>query len=552
MSPPNDAPVDSTKLLLSSVRERPIFESRDEKLLMATQLEVTLDRFYVHLPLKESMLGVRLAQQARLLRANVDFYPDDLSFMAAVIQLSTGIRDPHTRMVLPEPWSALRAYLPFLIEEYFDDAGKPRYIVTKLPPAMDLGEDFVPGVEVTHWNGEPMHSRIQRLGRSMSGANYAARFRAALQALTTRTLAYDLPPEEDFVMLSYLGKKGPAVLTHPWLVTDSLIPFELQPEPQSRSATALGMNAQAMQVQRLKKMLFVPDRLRRELEIAAGREHEADSAETLIGGTAADETVFPESLSFRVAETQSGKFGYLRIWNFMVGDEVEAFVMEAERIIRLLPRNGLIIDVRGNPGGVVMAGERLLQFFSPNRIEPEPVSLRCTEFVRLLAERYDWLEPWRRSLNLGVVTGELFSQGIPLTSVDEANSVGRIYTGPVVLICDAESYSACDFFVAGFKDHGLGKIIGTDRQTGAGGANVWNHELLVEAGIEGSGLKYLARGASMNVAMRRSTRVGAMRGIPVEGLGVEVDVHHRYTRDDILHQNVDLLNRAGQLIASGA
>ena len=52
------------------------------------------------------------------------------------------------------------------------------------------------------------------------------------------------------------------------------------------------------------------------------------------------------------------------------------------------------------------------------------------------------------------------------------NAVGQRYYGPVVLITNALSYSATEFFAAGFQDHDIGTILGTDESTGGGGANV--------------------------------------------------------------------------------
>ncbi len=486
MSFTSAAPLDPG-IPLESLRRFRLFESRDEKLLLANQLEVLLDRFYVHLPFKERTLGVRPVQEARLLQENVDLYPDDPSFLEALLRLTTGLRDFHTRLNLPEPWSRLTAFLPFQFHEYFDDAGMPHYLVGELAPGTDLGGDFVRGVEVTHWNGEPMAHAVHRHGRTTAGSNPQAQRRRGLEALTRRGLKYGLPPKEDFVFLTYLGKKGPADLKLPW-------------------------------------------RLREE----GPRGHPE-----------------PASLSFRNVETPSGTFGHLRIATFTIGD-VEGFVREVARLVRMQPETGLIIDVRGNPGGSIAASERLLQFFTSDRIEPAPFSFRCTDSTLELSESSEEWSPWRPSLRWGVVTGEPFSQGIPLTPVEQANSVGRIHKGPVVLLCDALSYSATDLFIAGFKDHHLGKIIGVDTQTGAGGSSAYWHQRLVRDPTHepGSPLKPLPRGAAMHLALLRSTRVGTKRGLPVEGLGVEIDIHHRYTRDDVLHGDVDLLKRAGQLLAS--
>jgi hypothetical protein len=156
-----------------------------------------------------------------------------------------------------------------------------------------------------------------------------------------------------------------------------------------------------------------------------------------------------------------------------------------------------------------------------------------------------------------VRTGAVYSQAVPITEPASANRVGQVYQGPVVLIVDALCYSATDMFAAGFRDHAIGTVLGTAGNTGAGGANVWTHELLrilLDSPRPGPGASPanpfvpLPRGAGMRVSVRRTTRVGALEGAPVEDLGVEPDVRHRMTRADILEGNVDLLERAAGLL----
>lgn len=516
MSPPRAAPLEP-ETPLESVRRLRLFESRDEKLFLARQWEVLLDRYYVHLPLKERMLGVRPVDEARRLQEDVGRYPDDASFMEALLRLSTGLRDFHTMIDSPEPWSKLTAFLPFELHEYFDASGAAHYVVGGLEPGADLGGDFVRGVEVTHWNGEPMAHALHRLASSTAGANPPARWRRALESLTWRILKYGPPPEEDVVSLTYLGKKGPVDLKLPWLVR----------EVGARGPSEAGREVSPLPFRRLRAEPFTP-----------GPEWRGDSR-------------FPESLSFRSVETRGGRFGHLRIAHFMIGD-VEGFVREAERILRMLPETGLILDVRGNPGGSITAAERLLQFFTSRRIEPASFSLRCTDATLELSEAGEEWSAWRPSLQRGVASGELYSQGFPLTPVEQANETGRIYRGPVVLLCDALSYSATELFIAGFEDHRLGKIIGLDVQTGGGGSNMYGHQQLVRARVPGGPLKPLPRGAAMRVALLRATRAGDKRGVSLEGSGVEFDAPYRPTRDDVLHGDVDLLNRAGLLLAGQA
>ena len=61
---------------------------------------------------------------------------------------------------------------------------------------------------------------------------------------------------------------------------------------------------------------------------------------------------------------------------------VEEFV----RILKTLPSDGLILDVRGNGGGYVNFGERILQTLSPSPITPEPFHFVSTPFTLSIAE----------------------------------------------------------------------------------------------------------------------------------------------------------------------
>src|SRR5262249_55732320 len=116
-------------------------------------------------------------------------------------------------------------------------------------------------------------------------------------------------------------------------------------------------------------------------------------------------------------------------------------------------------------------------------------------------------------------------------------------------------YSTTDFFAAGFQDHAIGPILGVDKNTGAGGANVWTHDLLrkmfakpTKPGPE-SPFEDLPNNAGMRVAIRRSLRVGPHSGTEVEDLGIKPDFQHAMTRDDLLKGNVDLIERAAGLLA---
>ncbi len=65
--------------------------------------------------------------------------------------------------------------------------------------------------------------------------------------------------------------------------------------------------------------------------------------------------------------------GYIRLFSFDVDDARQFLKKRSPSLITKedFPQDGLILDVRGNPGGNIRAAESLLQLFTPNTIEPE-------------------------------------------------------------------------------------------------------------------------------------------------------------------------------------
>ena len=306
----------------------------------------------------------------------------------------------------------------------------------------------------------------------------------------------------------------------------------------------------------------------RKVEVARSRRRNAelpkagtgDEAATLAAGAMLEgvdlstTSIMPDVIKeFGKISNAKGTFGYIRIVTFSIaGGDVRGFIEEIVRIMTLLPQDGLIIDVRGNGGGYIAAGEGLLQTMTPLTIEPERFHLINTPLVQKMCEQGGELETWRESVADAVQSATTFSKGFPLTTHEFCNSIGQIYQGPVVLIIDAGCYSTTDIFSAGFQDHSIGKIIGTSGHTGAGGANVWEHADLEQSlPSDVSPFRPLPQGASFRVAIRRSTRVGARSGDPVEDYGVVPDLPlYRMTRNDVLAHNQDLIAYACDVLAA--
>ncbi|MFW6096828.1 MAG: amidohydrolase family protein [Chloroflexota bacterium] len=525
---------------------------------IVSQALLLLEQNYVHLPLKRAMHAVDPLQRLRLLQrylqdADPAEMPPEIEIHNELAGIFISLRDLHTTYRLPAPFAAKTAWLPFLIEAYWE-GGHRKYMVSKV--VNDAGPDsFVSGVEALYWNGLPMEKAVAcNAERHRGGGNEAARHARALNALTIRPLAQGLPPEEEWVTLRYRDLEGQIQeYSQPWLVFEpgrsshSITPATITP-----AATALGLDVRTDDIQEAKKVLYAGSVLVRE-ERALARGERAAVTNTGDGLS----TFLPTLFRARPVSTPHGEFGYLRIFSFNVDDDA-IFVDEFVRLLRELPQDGLILDVRGNGGGLIFAAERILQTLTPRPIEPQRAQFINSTFNLDLCRkhapstRFQGLDlgPWERSIAQSVSTGSAYSAGFPITPPAACNDLGQQYYGPVVLIVDALCYSATDIFAAGFQDHGIGLILGVDDNTGAGGANVWSHTLLRELLWDTEDYAPLPHGADLRVAVRRTLRVGPNAGDIVEDLGVRPDHVHKMQRRDLLEGNVDLIARAAELLAT--
>jgi hypothetical protein len=511
----------------------------DERRQIVRQAQVLIEQLYVHLPLKRAMHGIDPAQRLRLLERRAEVF-SDRRFHDEMISIFAGLRDLHTNYTLPLPFARRIASLPFRIEDYWEGDAR-HYLVTGITQGFDA-PPFGLGVEVTHWNGIPIDRAVALNGERNAGSNMDARHARGLASLTQRPMGRLAAPEEEWVDLTFLVDDAVHEQRFTWRVIElPPAPTAAIPSPlEEPVAGALGLDAFVEDVRRAQKLVLAPQAMVLERAMA-------DSAEPAAAEQLGEVSTFPDALEFRTVAGPQGDLGYLRIRTFMVAP-LDAFLNEVLRILALLPQDGLIIDVRGNGGGVIAAGELLLQLFTPKQIEPERLHFINTPLTVAVASR-PGLEPWRESIEESVETGSTFSDGLPLAPnySELCNAIGQRYHGPVALITDALCYSTTDIFAAGFQDHEIGPVIGTSGNTGAGGANVWDYNNLMEA-LPGQ-FKPLPKQASMRVAIRRTSRVGKRAGDPLEDLGVVSDRIHRMTRRDLLERNVDLIEEAAQVLA---
>ena len=563
---------------LSELRQLPDTLTRENRLEILQRVSEVLSEVYVHLPLKRAAHAVDPIQRLKLLRYALDeeadtSSPNGLAFHQAVLEIFTELRDLHTTYILPPPYNDLTAFLPFMIERCYEmpvgSAAEARavFLVSKVAASLPH-PTFVAGVELLYWNGMPLENAIHQNSDRQAGSNLAARFARGLAGMTIRPLARVLPPQEEWVLMTYRALDGRVLeIRLPWQIRSSsgTIAFDLPPlsaahvranlkstrrkrtdardSRQIGALAAYGIDTQMEAVNLVRRDLYASPRTRTRHVDAR-----ADAQEL--------RTSIPDVLRARTVKIKGRAVGHLRIFTFAVPD-ADAFVKEIVRLVAQLPTGKLILDVRNNGGGLIWAAEQLLQIFTKRTIEPERAQfLNSSTTLRLVRANSPSphsaslnLQPWAESISRAVVTGAVHSEGFPITPPERANAIGRKYRGKVVLITDALAYSATDMFVAGFRDHDIGPILGVDDNTGAGGANVWSYALLQQLlGTDDTALKGLPGGCDLRVAARRMLRAGASAGMPLEDLGVVPDARHYLSRRDVLEQNQDLLEHAASLI----
>jgi len=541
--------------------------TRSQQLDIVQIFERVLEGVYAHLPQKRAMYGQDPVQRLRLLQQRIRHAaPDEpltvSEFHRSMANILTDLRDAHTRYLVGlDSGHLLVDMLPFMVEYFTEDDRSRGYLVSKITPMSDEDEarfesaGFVPGVEITHWNAVPIDRAVELYSVNETGGREDAKRARALESLTLRPRYFMLPPDSDWVTVTYqLSDSGSANEDN---TRDIRLNWcclkigDLDDLDTNRAADyARAMNPAAESARRAKKMLFATNAWH-DQEVRGSR-----SSNTPVPSTTKTDSTdlgrFSRNANISQHEHAGTAYGYLRLWSFDLLDDV-GFVNALAKAISKLPKNGLIIDVRANPGGLIWAAERLLQLFTANTIEPTRFSMLASDITRAMAgaPQNRWrLEAWRRSLEAAITNANLYSAGIPMTERERCNDVGQCYSGPVLCIVDANTYSAGDLFAAGFVDNRIGPLVSVDGGTGAGGANVWTEsELLAALPSEFNGIHALPKGVSYTVAMRRASRAGRVGGVGIEDVGVVGNFETVLTRRDLLQSNVDLLNYCASLLA---
>src|SRR4030095_6393686 len=99
--------------------------SPKQRKLIVQQALILIEQNYAHLPLKRAMHSIDPVQRLKLLlqtleQASAATQPSEPEFHRELTEIFTSVRDLHTNYLLPSPFDQMTAFLPFMVEDYFD------------------------------------------------------------------------------------------------------------------------------------------------------------------------------------------------------------------------------------------------------------------------------------------------------------------------------------------------------------------------------------------------------------------------------------------------
>lgn len=525
-----------------------------EKIKTIAAAKTVYEDINPHKFLHENLLGIDFP--AALDAIEVDDNTTNVDFFDNMFKAFQLMDDRHSSFLFPYPLNTSVATLGFFLKIFYDkDTDTPmkrRYVVHDSLDSLDgvipgaTETTFGMGSEVLTFNGEPIDDVILALGKDSYGSNSAAQIDLAVYLLTLRVLIQDPIPFEPSVEIGYVnldGKKD--TVTIDWFFAEiretemvgammrKAIPGGPGPFRNKNKDASPALKRQEESVPGLN---VLSPKLR---VVEEGRVPISIAPE------------FQERFSVEILSTKNGPVGLFVLPNFAV-EPSPALVAEITRVLKLMPENGLIMDLRDNGGGdpdYVKALVELLTGISPPQI---PTVLRATqrlkdyldsvsdEIADALAETAEFVNfpAYRGAVGTALAIGEPFSGPTTGLYTPEAveNAVDRAYFGPIVTVVDGTCYSAGDLFATLQQDLNLSLLVGVSDNVGAGGAFTILYDSLQE--LFSSFLDPII--GSFTTSAGRFYRSGNKAGAIIENFGVDPDIRYYPTLNDALNTDCDL------------
>lgn len=513
----------------------------EEKQLLVEQAHLFLNELFVHrdIKIKDFGVGADPVPKLEVLKKDAAQLSSE-DFHQRMSDIFSNLHDLHTNYIAPKPLSCAATFIPLRFDSVLDDKRDVVVVSAKLRIRAESVKDVRVGDELVAINGEPVEKILERLGKISGGANSDAMRIRAVEMLSLRSLATQQVPQEDELKFEFLREGNKIEVTVPWFAYRSLdcIGADSSSEEESKLSLRKQFNLSEDEFQKRYNKIFGSRSL-----LSKQRRWAAPSP-------------LDEVFEMTTLNTPVGLVGYIQLkgfsWdnpNLDIATVVEGFRREIEG--RLSRANGLVIDVRGNPGGYIVFAEKLVQLFSTKEVEPTKVQMLANKLNENIFLNANGQEDnrWSAAVRSALTQGSPTIQPMPITTTSEANSLGQIWFRPVIILTDAACFSACDLFAAGMQDNGAGVIIGVHKTTGAGGANVMEHSVFRQI-MEGENnpFKALPHSQNMRVSWRQTVRSAKNQGQLIEDLGIRSDVIVPVRKSDIETESKDLMEAIHQII----
>lgn len=489
----------------------------------------------------------------------------------AMMDIFQKMDDFHTSYDVPKPFADTVASLGFLVSDFFEPGGflaggKPqrRYVVSEVASDVDFGNStFGVGSEILLWNGKDVDDVVRDMGKDSYGSNEAAQTTRGIDLLAFRLLLLEPLPMEATIEIQF--RDAAAVVAT--VVDTIIVPWiYIQAKDDLISTRMVRQYAPFRRFGRHDSIPGYPQ-MRNPFDIKRSAEKGTPSVigpvrvpegnRTTI--TVAEE--FQDLFSAEILQTKVGPIGRLIVPSF--GSEVTAqLINEVSRVLRRMPSNGLIMDLRNNAGGSSDYAKALSELVTGKQTDDQPTSLRVSNFTLTAVFQNEedipsearetfrlFAVPYRPSLTTASKVGEAFTgPGPSVFNTSVRIMQERMYFGPVMTVVNGNTYSAGDIYTTIQLDKNASLVVGTSDNTGAGGASAVGYNAL--AGLFPTILEPLPGGANFTSAYHRWYRTADSAGAIIENFGFQLDLRYYPTLNDAVKDSCDLFEFLAEKLVS--
>ena len=503
-----------------------------EKTALLDQVQLALGELFVHRDLKMRDFGPQTdpVPQISELRGELETI-SDLDFHSRIVDIHKALRDFHTSYSLPAPYQCYTSFLPFSLKRISAQDGREIIVVSAANPRPEVAALFPQISEIhvgdqlmTYDHEEPL-TAASRLAPQSQGANPDAFLNTELFLMTIQSQRRMIAPVKDQIAVTLVNQQGAVIeLNVPWI-------------SRVNSIECLNQAKTEIKFKRTRKK----DKFRLG-ELKNNDSHQMEF-KSLFGEEPASfiDTTEP-IIKYKKIQNEFGSFGVIQLASF--SPEKLSVSASIEIIRRLLinefaQTDGLIFDLRGNPGGQISFAEKMVQLFSVNRITPLKFTLKNSAANLFFLEHARPDDDFLPALRTAISKGSAYTEPLNFYTSDEASSLGQFYYKPVAVFTDSNCYSSCDMFSSQMQDSGAAIIIGVDSTTGAGGANNMQFNGMREVLPDGQKGPFtaLGHGQDLGFAWRQTLRTGPNQGQYLEDRGVISDMIIRPELSDLLFQS---------------